>query len=299
MSTGRGTRMNTTTQPNTEIETVAGHTREVTGFGDRYGSWAVVTGASSGLGEEFARQLAAEGLNLVLIARRVERLEALANELTYEHGVGVKTLAVDLTDPEATSEIEAATWGLDVGLLVNNAGAESHGAFLNQMAIEAERIIELNVLAPMHLAHLFGRKLARRGRGGIIFVASTLGYQAVPFFANYAATKAYIVNLAEALSFELKEKGIDVTVLSPGLTNTAMKEGIESSGVDFAKAGVTAMDVSPVVAAAIRSLGHRPAVIPGVMNNVLTFLSKRVMSRSAGTTVFGSLMSRAIPADLR
>ncbi len=209
----------------------------------KYNDWALVTGASSGIGEIFARRLAAEGFNLILTARRKHRLDKLGSELEKEHGITVKTVEADLSEPESIKIISNATVDIKVGLLVNNAGAESHGSFLKNDIHEAAKLVQLNVTAPMQPAHLFGNKMAERGRGGIIFVSSVLGHQAVPYFANYSATKTYILSLGEALNYELKKKGVDVTVISPGLTDTKMKERIEKGGVDFSKTPIKTMPI--------------------------------------------------------
>lgn len=262
----------------------------------KYGPWALVTGASAGIGREFVRQLAADGLNLVLASRNRERLEALAEELTHRYGVAIRTVPVDLSNTGSTEVLEEATADLEIGLLVNNAGVETHGAFLKSDLDRENALLQLNVVRPMELAHVFGQKMARRGRGGILFVSSTLAYQPVPYFANYASSKAYILSLGEALHFELKKKGVDVTVLSPGLTDTAMAGDMD--GVDFGKTPIPLMDVEPVVRTAIRNLGRRPSVIPGAINNIMGFLGKRVFSRSGMARVFSGIAHKAMQPEL-
>ncbi len=276
--------------------TPVGQRQENTNFGSKYGPWALVTGASSGIGREFARQLAAEGLNLVLAARSKDRLERLGEDLVAANKIAVRTVPVDLGRNGSTEVLEEATADLEIGLLVNNAGVETHGAFLKSDRDTENALLQLNVVRPMELAHVFGQKMARRAKGGIFFVASTLGYQSVPYFANYASSKAYVLSLGEALHFELKKKGVDVTVLSPGLTDTAMPRGME--GVDFSKTPIPLMDVEPVVRTALRNLGRRPSVIPGAVNNILGFVSKRVLSRSGISQVFSGLAGKAMQPEL-
>ena len=274
----------------------AGRQRTPTEFGSKYGPWALVTGASAGIGREFARQLAAEGLNLVLASRSQSRLEQLADDLVAADRISVRTVPVNLGRIGSTEALEEATADLDIGLLINNAGVETHGAFLRS-DLEAETtLLQLNVIRPMELAHVFGQKMTRRSKGGIVFVSSTLGYQSVPYFANYASSKAYILSFGEALHFELKRKGVDVTVLSPGLTDTAMIREME--GVDFSKTPIPLMAVEPVVRTALRSLGRRPSVIPGTTNNVMAFLGKRIMSRSGISRVFSGIAGRAMRPEL-
>ena len=265
-------------------------------FGTKYGPWALVTGASSGIGEEFARQLAARELNLVLAARRVDRLEALADQLTREHGVEVRALRADLSRSGAAEGLADATADLEVGLLVNNAGSASAvGTFFQgDDALEAD-IVQLNAVAPMQLAHHFGRRMRERGRGGILFVSSTSAFQPTPYLANYAATKAYLLSLGEALNLELKGTGVDVTVLVPGATRTEAVRWFD--GVDFSKVRMPWMEVGPVVRSALGALGRRPSIVPGGLNKVMQFMAKRVMSRPGMGTVFANLMRPGIPAE--
>ena len=282
--------------PKTRDFASTGRLQETTDFGSKYGPWALVTGASAGIGREFARQLAAEGLNLVLAARSRDGLERLGEDLVAAHHIAVRTVPVDLGRNGSTEVLEEATADLEIGLLVNNAGVETHGAFLKSDLDTENALLQLNVIRPMELAHVFGQKMARRARGGILFVSSTLGYQSVPYFANYASSKAYVLSLGEALHFELKKKGVDVTVLSPGLTDTAMPRDME--GVDFSKTPIPLMDVEPVVGTALRSLGRRSSVIPGAINNILGFVSKRVLSRSGIARVFSGLAGKAMQPEL-
>ncbi len=270
--------------------------RKGTNFSSKYGPWALVTGASAGIGREFTRQLAAEGMNLVLASRSRERLEQHGQDLVSAHPISVRTLPVDLRAVGSAEALEEATADLEIGLLVNNAGIETHGAFLKSNLDADNALLQLNVVRPMELAHLFGQKMARRAKGGILFVSSTLGYQSVPYFANYASSKAYILSFGEALYFELKKQGVDVTVLSPGLTNTSM--ATEMDGVDFSKTPIPLMDVEPVVRTALRALGRRPSVIPGTTNNVMAFLSKRILSRRGISRVFSGLARKAMQPEL-
>ena len=166
---------------------------------ERFGPWALVTGATSGIGEEFARQLAAHGINLVLAARHIERLDAIGAELAKRHGIKTASLQVDLTRDDALATIEKATRYLDVGLVVSNAGVGAPGAFLETDLEELHAIARVNVLAHSDLAHHFGRRLAARKSGGLILVGAAGAVRGVPFMAHVAATKAYVYSLGEAL----------------------------------------------------------------------------------------------------
>jgi hypothetical protein len=230
---------------------------------ERYGPWALVTGASSGIGAEFARQLAAAGLSVVVVARRRDRLEALSDELRAAHGVEVRVAVHDLADPASTSALAAEVGDLDVGLLVNNAGLSFKGDFLTHDPEHQRRMIELNCQAPVALTRVFGPRLTARGRGGVVIVSSTAAFQGLPWSAVYAATKAFDLLLGEALRVELGERGVDVVTLAPGGTDT---EGPMNTGVDPSKVPGKLMSVTPVVAAALAGLGRRSVVVPGLAN---------------------------------
>jgi short-subunit dehydrogenase len=236
-------------------------------FKERYGPWALVTGASSGIGAEFSIQLAEMGLNLVLVARRKQRLDDLAHQLEERNKIQVRTLRADLSQPDFMSAILLATRSIEVGLLVNNAGFGLAGNFLDHELERELALLDVNCRAPLILTHEFGRKMAERGRGGIIFVSSVSGYLATPLEATYAASKAYELFLAESLGYELKSNGVDVLALCPGNTITEFHElaGIKN---------VAAMPVKPVVALALKKLGKKPSAIAGWHNRLLVSVIK-------------------------
>jgi short-subunit dehydrogenase len=205
-----------------------------------YGPWALVTGASSGIGEEFARQAAANGLNVVLVARREERLREVAAELTTHHGIDTRVLSIDLTADEAVHAIVEGTDGLDIGLVVSNAGAGNPGPFISLPHDRLRENVRLNVFAHLDLAHHFGKQLAERGRGGLVLVSAVAAAGGLPFMANDSATKAYVLNLGEALHVELGQAGVDVTVLVPVLVNTPVVARI---GLD--RIGLPAEAITP------------------------------------------------------
>lgn len=198
-------------------------------FIDRYGPVAVVTGASSGIGKSFATLLAVQGLHLVLVARRIDRLETLATELSAQYGVEVKSCQVDLNDPSAAEQIFSATQGLDVGLLVSNAGFGFKGHYDEADPAQLSEMMMVNCHAPMLLARGFIPRLRRRGKGGIIFTGSIEGLMGFPYSTMYSATKGFIQNLGEGLWAELKPAGIDVLALCPGATDT---EALARHGLD-------------------------------------------------------------------
>ncbi len=260
----------------------------------QYGPWAVVTGASSGIGVEYARQLAEAGFNLVIIARQ-QRLESLAQELMNKYNTEVRPLPVDLTSAEYLQAIEFATRDLDVGLIVNNAGSAAPGQFLKQSLAIRTRTVNLNVVAPMQLSYHFAEKMKARGRGGVILVSSIAAYMGTPYMANYAATKAYSLSLGEALHVELKSYGIDVQVLAPGATRTEMAE---VEGMDMSSVPMPWMNADDVVKESLKALGSKSVVIPGRMNRVMNRMMN-FLPRSTASSMFGTMMGRATVTDLK
>lgn len=234
-------------------------------FASRYGPWAVVAGASEGIGAAFARRLAEAGLSLVLLARRTEPLDALAAELGETPGVAVRTVAADLTGEDVVAKLSPATEGVDVGLLVYNAGAV-HGAerFVRRPLEDALQLVNLNCRGVAVLSHHFGRAMADRGRGGIILMTSMSSAAGAGYTAVYNATKAFDLVLAEGLWMELGSDGVDVLAVPAGLTDTpAMRQsGIIGASTDF-----VAMQSDDVAREALDALGVKgPVLVPGAAN---------------------------------
>lgn len=261
---------------------------------DKVGPWALVTGASSGIGEAFARRLAKEGLSLILVARRTAALEQLASALHAEHGVETRVVALDLSKEGAVEALVAGVGELDVGLVVSNAGTGHPGAFVKSNLDEERAILRLNVSAPMELARAFAPRLAARGRGAIVFVSSAMAFQGTPYMANYAATKAYLLVLGESLHEELKPSGVDVLVVAPGATDTP---GKDLYPVDYAKLPVHWMSPQAVVECALGSLGRRAVVVPGTRNHFIACLGSGLWTRSRVAALLGELARRALPPD--
>jgi short-subunit dehydrogenase len=258
----------------------------------KYGEYALVTGASSGIGAEFAAQLAAAGMNLVLVARRKDRLDVLAARLRAAHGTATEVIGLDLAADGAVAELGRRTDRLGIGLIVASAGIVTSGPFLrNDLAAESA-LLRLNLTVPAELAHTYGRQLARRGRGGLILVSSAVAFAPVPYTANYAAAKAYLASLGQALHYELKPAGVDVLVLAPGPVQT--EGAANAEGIDFGKLPVPSMQPAPVVRAALRGLGRKPLVIPGFLNKASDLAGKHLTPRRAQAAIYGALVSRAL-----
>jgi len=252
---------------------------KMTQFVERYGPWAVVAGASEGIGASFSRKLAARGLNLVLVARRSAPLEGLASELRQAHGVEVRTESLDLGSPDALAGMGAATEALDVGLLVYNAAYSAIGEFLELSLEDHLQSVDVNVRGPLTMSHYFGRRLAKRGNGGIILMCSMSGFQGTAMVANYAATKAYDMILAEGLWYELRRHGVDVLACVAGATLTP---NYESSTDRIPTAGLARpMRPDDVTEQALRDLGHRPDGVSGRRNRFAVGLLRRILPRTA------------------
>jgi hypothetical protein len=261
----------------------------------RYGNWALVTGASSGIGMEFARQLASQGMNLVLVARRGDLLTALAQELTREFKVTVKTIDLDLTGDGAVERLFHDLSSTEIGLVVMSAGIEITGHFTKISLKRHIQLEQLNIDVPMRMSRLFGEAMVSRRRGALIFVSSVFGYQGVPVVANYAASKAYILTLGEALNVEMKPHGVDVLVLSPGLTDTPMPAQMP---VDLNRMPITKSSPKDVVHVALRSLGNKATVIPGFINKFYAW-ENRLIPRSWPVKLFGWLIEKSFKKSHR
>lgn len=259
------------------------------GIGGWKGKRALVTGASSGMGVEWARQLAAAGVDLVLTARRGDLLEALAAELRMRRGVDVRVLVRDLAEPDAAAglfaELDAS--GLPVDILINNAGFGTHGFFLDAPAGTERAMLQVNVVALVELTRLAAARMKERGWGRILQVASLGAYQPTPNYASYAAAKAFVLNYGLAVRTELRGSGVGVTVLSPGITRTGF---FDAAGYDPSGAYPFAMmSAEKAVAVGLRALAAgRSSVAPGFLNKALAFLT-RLVPRSFASSLARSL----------
>jgi hypothetical protein len=250
---------------------------------------ALITGASAGIGTAFARLLAKDKHDLVLVARRADRLEALRTEIEAAHGVKVLCVPADLNRPEAPAEIAAqvAQAGIQVDILVNNAGLGKHGAFATASWETDRSMIDLNITALTALTHQFLPGMVERKQGGVLNVASTAAFQAVPYMGVYAATKAYVLSFSEALAEEVAPHGVKVTCLCPGPTASEFTAVAEFKTDMAEKAPM--MSAEAVAAEGLAALRSGRAVqVPGLMN-ALTALSPRFLPRGLVTKVTGMI----------
>lgn len=237
-------------------------------------AWVLITGASSGFGEEFARQYAEQGHALVLVARRLDRLEALAKKLRQQHCIEVMVEQVDLSDVAAVIQLHQRLRerGISIDILINNAGHGWQGPFLDGMLDAALAMVQLDVASLTAVTHIFAQDMRTRGRGRILLVASLLAYQGVHNFAVYAAAKAYVLRLGEALHRELKRDGITVTTLCPGMSDTGFAAAAQQKLTPALK--LLMMQPAPVVSAGIRALqAGRISVVAGWANQALVILT--------------------------
>jgi uncharacterized protein len=255
---------------------------------DYPGSTVLITGASSGLGAEFAAQLAARRANLILVARRKDRLDALKSELETRHGITATVIAADLTVPDAASELagRVATLGLPVHSLINNAGFGTHDAFSDEDAAQIHSEVTLNVTALVDLTKTFWPDLLAHGAGVLVNVASAAAFQPIPRMAIYGATKAFVLSFTEALWYEAKGSRLKVLALCPGATET---EFFDTSGPG-ARIG-NAAPPDAVVRLALKTLDRRnppPSVIHGFGTRAQVW-SERLISRRLLVTASGAL----------
>lgn len=259
---------------------------------DRYGEWALVTGASSGIGAEFARALAREGVSLVLTARREDRLRNLAGELEKRHNVATRTVALDLAEPDGPDRLADALQDIEIGILINNAGVGYVGRFDRQDVERLRGLVQLNCVAPVVLTSRFLPGMRERGRGAVIFTGSAAGRQPIPLHAVYSATKAFDQLLGEALWVELRDSGVDVLALEPGTTETEFQQ----VAGEIAHRGQSAQEV---VQTAIDALGQQPSVISGWANWIRANLGMRLCSRPLVAHVARQVMLRQAPSEMR
>ena len=250
-------------------------------FPDRYGPWAVVTGASDGIGRDIARNAARRGLHVVLVARRESRLRELATEIE-QHGVEARVVAADLATADGLERVRRETADLDVGLLVAAAGFGTSGSFLETSLDDEHSMLDVNCGAVLSLAHHFAGRFVQRGRGGLVLMSSIVAFQGVPRAAHYAATKAWVQTLAEGLRRELAPHGVDVLASAPGpvASGFAARADMQMDG---------ALDPSLIGGATLDALGRTGTVRPGWLSKLLGY-SLAMLPRAARTLIMTAVM---------
>jgi short-subunit dehydrogenase len=259
---------------------------------ERYGDWALVTGASAGIGAEFARALARDGISCVLTARREERLQDLAAEIEKQHSVATRTVAVDLAAGDGVDRLVEAVSDLEIGILVNNAGVGYAGRFDKQDAERLRAMLELNCVTPVLLTSRLLPPMRARGRGAVVITGSVAGRQPLPLHGVYSATKAFDLLFGEALAVELRDDGIDVLVLEPGSTETEFQQ----VAGEIAHAGESA---AAVVRSALDSLGQQPSVVSGWFNWLCANLATRLLPRPLVAHIAEQVVARQTPGKMR
>jgi hypothetical protein len=258
-------------------------------FKEKYGPWALVAGASVGLGAAFATELAARGLNLILLARGTDALEALAERLRKAFSVEVRTVTADLGDVRAAARCAELAQEHEIGLLVYNAAYSKVGRFLDGTLEDHLRTVDVNCRGPVSLALALGKPMAARKQGGILLMSSLAGGQGTPLVATYGASKAFSLVLAESLWHELREHGVDVLACRAGATRTPAFEASQPQGK------TPMMDPEPVVRQALDALGGGPSMVPGALNRFVAFVFARFLPRRVAVSIMGNATRRLYP----
>lgn len=259
--------------------------------GESKTGYALITGASSGIGLAMARQMAERGYGLILVARRKDRLDTLKEELEKLHSVKVVVLAQDLAEPDAAQKLVEATRIFKVDVLINNAGYGMQGKFLSMDLEAVEKMFRVNMVSLTQLTQLFAKEMVKRQGGYILNVASAAAFLPSPYVSAYAATKAYVLHFSEALSFELQGTGVSVSTLYPGITTTEFNEVAEAKTPGFMAPSILgAQEVAEIGLAGM--FGRKTAIIPGKINKLNAFFS-HVAPRRLVTWAAGSALAKA------
>ncbi len=264
-----------------------------------FGPWALVTGASSGIGREYCVQLAKLGLNLVLVARSQAKLAELSEYLSQAYQIKTRVLAVDLADSSASDVVYVHTIDLDIGLVVSNAGTADAGKFLNVSMERVRRNIYLNVSAHVELTHYFGARIldTRDGRGGILLMSSVAGMQGVPYLSAYAAAKAYVLSFGEAFHYENRKNKLHVLTVAPGATDTPMLEasrGDRRVRRELKTLNFPMMAPEDVVVGSLVALQkNKSTYVPGFINRLrVGLLGRHLLTRGANVNIWAAAMER-------
>jgi uncharacterized protein len=248
-------------------------------FKTKYGPWALVAGASEGLGRAFAEELAKRGLNLILIARRIEKLETLSNNLIRDHQIEIKYHSLDLADFEQTKKFIPGLEA-DIGLLVYNAAYSPIGYFEDISEENLLKMVDVNIKTPLLLSRLLVTRMIERRKGGIVLMSSLAGMQGSPKIATYAASKAFNAILAEGIWNELKKHGIDVIASCAGAITTPGYKNAQNS-----KDAPGTLPANRVAEDTLNALGKGPTIVPGFTNRVARFVMGRLLPRKSAISI--------------
>jgi short-subunit dehydrogenase len=256
---------------------------------ERFGPWALVTGASSGIGKEFARQIAASGINVVLVARRETAMIEVGRSIAKDFKVQYRVIVMDLSQEGFISKLAEHTKDLDIGFVVSNAGTANPGEFLKLDRQLLQETLRLNTMAHLDIAHYFGRKLAERRRGGLILVGAMGAENGIPRIANDGGAKAYVHSLGEALHYEFKPLGVYVTVLATGFANTPV---LEKLGFDPKTMPMKPMSVEQCVSEGLSGLlKNRSRIVPGRLNRIMNALVPASLARKMEADMLGKALA--------
>jgi len=261
---------------------------ETSEFAARYGKWAIVAGASEGIGAAYAEACAKQGLDLVLVARRAGMLKSLASELSVKYNVETKTIALDLSATDAAEQIAENAKELEISLLIYNAAFSAIGPFLERPLDDHLKEIQTNAFSPLKLVYHFAEQMLERGRGGIVLMSSLSAFQGSAYISTYAATKAFNIVLAEGLWEEWRERGVNVLVCVSGAVRTpnyVASEPEQTGGL-----GDMTMHPDQVVKEALNALGTGPYVIPGRMNRISSFVMRHLLPRKTAVKFMGRIL---------
>ena len=261
----------------------------------RFGPWALVTGASSGIGKEFARQIAAAGINTVLVARRRPLLEELGQALAEQYRIACRVVEADCSKSDLVETLARATGDLDIGLVVSNAGTAEPGRFLQRDRASMLELVRLNALSHFEIAHYFGERLTRRGRGGLLLSGAMGAMIGLPFMAAESSSKAFVQTMGEALHVEFAPLGVNVTVLVIAPTETAVisKIGLNHRAMPAKQARMKRMPVEQCVREGLAALARNRAThIPGRANRI----ANAVVPNSVARSFMGKMLGAAVAA---
>jgi short-subunit dehydrogenase len=251
----------------------------------KYGQLALIAGGSEGIGAAFAHYLAKEGLNLVLVARGIEKLERVASEIRKKYPVEVTCIACDLSTRNATDQIKSQLEGKKIDVLVYNAALSFIGPFEENKMVHHNQMAQANMITSMNMVQIFGSEMLQNKKGAVIIMASLAGFQGSGFLANYAATKAFNRVLAESLWYEWKDRGVDVMACCAGATSTPNFIKTKPEKTSFFAPKVQTPEA--VVNECFKKLGKTPSIITGTGNKVASFIMQRLMSRKLAIKIMG------------